>query len=125
MTICFCLGWRKGERGEVGGEVGDEGADTMKEYGLYTGKSWKLQQHSSGHKWIRNMMPGAPTQGLTGEGEGRTQMTHLIFKKVDSVDRNSILIKGSRKAFDSSHVLSSVTVGFGSDSSVCLLWVLP
>lgn len=61
----------------------------------------------------------------TGQGEGRMQMTHLIFKKVDSVDRNLILIEGGRKAFDSSHVLSSVTVGFGSDSSVCLLWVLP
>ena len=53
------------------------------------------------------------------------QMTHLIFKKVGSVDRNSILIKGGRKAFDSSRVLSSVTVGFGSGSSVCLLWVSP
>lgn len=52
------------------------------------------------------------------------QMTHLIFKKVDSVDRNSILMKGGRKAFDSRRVSSSVIVGFGSDSSVCLLWVL-
>lgn len=53
------------------------------------------------------------------------QMTHLIFKKVGSVDRNPILIKGARKAFNSSHVLSSITVGFGLDSSVCLLWILP
>lgn len=61
----------------------------------------------------------------SGEGEGRMQMTHLIFKKADSVDRNFILMKGGRKAFDSRRVSSSVTVGFGSDSPVCLLWVLP
>lgn len=70
-------------------------------------------------------MPGAWLGGLAGQGEGRMQMTHLILKKGDGVDRNLILIEGGRKASDSSRVLSSLAVGFGSDSSVCLLWVLP
>lgn len=50
MTIHFPLGWREGEREWVGGEVSVEGADVMKGYGLYTVKSWRLQQCSSGHE---------------------------------------------------------------------------
>lgn len=38
------------ERGKEKGVSSEVGADAMTEYGLYTVKSWKLQQRSSGHK---------------------------------------------------------------------------
>jgi len=51
VNDCLLLLGREREREKgLSGEVGDEGADTVKESGLYTAKSWERQQHGSGHQ---------------------------------------------------------------------------
>lgn len=71
----------------MGGEGRGEGADTMKERGLHAVESWGGQPCSE----------GAVKRDAWSSREGGMQMTHLIFKKADGVDRNSTLMKGVGK----------------------------